>query len=66
MALRKLQVSRSLLETFFDLKRATTLFCFIADKLLHLARYQHIESLEQKSRPINLVAEQFDITHILA
>ena len=45
---------------------ATTPFGFIADELLHLARYQHIESLEQKSRLINLVAEQFDITHLLA
>ncbi len=45
---------------------ATTPFGFIADELLHLARYQHIESLGQKSRLINLVAEQFDITHLLA
>ena len=45
---------------------ATTPFGFIADELLHLARYQHIESLEQKSRLIKLVAEQFDITHLLA
>ena len=44
---------------------ATTPFGFIADELLHLSRYQHIESLEQKSRLINLVAEQFDITHLL-
>lgn len=45
---------------------ATTPFGFIADELLHLARYQHIESLEQKSCLINLVADQFDITHLLA
>ncbi|AXT39281.1 ATP-binding cassette domain-containing protein [Alteromonas sp. BL110] len=45
---------------------ASTPFGFIADELLHLARYQHIESLEHKSRLINLVAEQFDITHLLA
>ena len=45
---------------------AATPFGFIADELLHLARYQHIESLEHKSRLINLVAEQFDITHLLA
>ena len=38
---------------------ASTPFGFIADELLHLARYQYVESLEQKSRLIHGIAEQF-------
>ncbi len=45
---------------------ASTSFGFIADELLHLARYQYVESLEQKSRLIHGIAKQFDITHLLA
>jgi iron complex transport system ATP-binding protein len=44
----------------------STPFGFIADELLHLARYQYVESLEQKSLLIHGIAEQFDITHLLA
>lgn len=64
--IRSLSANHLALQRAVMAQSASTPFGFIADELLHLARYQHIESLEQKSRLINLVAEQFDITHLLA
>ncbi|MBJ2130942.1 ATP-binding cassette domain-containing protein [Alteromonas sp. IB21] len=64
--IRSLSANHLALQRAVMAQSASTPFGFIADELLHLARYQHIESLEQKSRLINLVTEQFDITHLLA
>ena len=65
-AISSLSANHLALQRAVMAQSASTPFGFIADELLHLARYQHIELLEQKSRLINLVAEQFDITHLLA
>ena len=65
-AISSLSANHLALQRAVMAQSASTPFGFIADELLHLARYQHIELLEQKSPLINLVAEQFDITHLLA
>jgi len=65
-AISSLSANHLALQRAVMAQSASTPFGFIADELLHIARYQHIELLEQKSRLINLVAEQFDITHLLA